>query len=137
MYRCPKRTFILLQNILLQFDICYHETYYATSMPLEKIYYMKTTTNFWDPGTNPLQNVESRTLFYPKIIMPKTFIEDSSNIKHPKNVKDINNSTSSHPVSCFVIPRPATMKGWKKEVFWKTRVLGNLKCNKSNTLKSR
>ena len=60
---------------------CYHETYYATTMPLEKIYYMKTNTNFWDPGTDPLQSVGSRTLFYPITIMPKTFIEDSSNIQ--------------------------------------------------------
>ena len=46
--------------------------------------------------------------------MPKIFIEDSSNLKHPKNVKSINNTTSSYLVSCRVIPRPATMRGEKK-----------------------
>ena len=35
------------------------------------------------------------------------------------------------------IRRPATMKGWEKDVFWKIRTLGNLKCSKSNNLKSR
>ena len=69
--------------------------------------------------------------------MPKIFIEDSSNLKHPKNVKSINNTTSSYLVSCRVIPRPATTKGWEKAVFWKIRALGNLKYNKSNNLKSR
>ena len=34
-------------------------------------------------------------------------------------------------------PRPATVKGWEKKVFWKIRALGNLKYNKSNNLKSR
>ena len=68
--------------------------------------------------------------------MYKTFIEDSGNLKHPKNVKSINNTTGLHLVSC-VIPRLATMKGWEKEVFWKIRALGNLKYNKSNNLKSR
>ena len=69
--------------------------------------------------------------------MSKTFIEDSDNLKHPRNVKSINNTTVSHLVSRRVISGPATMKGWEKEVFWKTRALGNLKCNKSNDLKSR
>ena len=69
--------------------------------------------------------------------MPKIFIEDSSNLKHPKNAKNLNNTTSSHLVSCRVIPRPATMNGWEKDVFWKVRALGNLKYNKSNNLKSR
>ena len=64
--------------------------------------------------------------------MPKIFIEDSGNLKTPKNVKSINNTTVSHLVSFHVIPRPATMKGWEKEVFWKTRALGNLKCNQNN-----
>ena len=36
-----------------------------------------------------------------------------------------------------VIRRPATMKGWEKDVFWKIRALGNLKCSKSTNLKSR
>ena len=69
--------------------------------------------------------------------MLKIFIEDSSNFKHAKNVKSINNTTSSDLVSCRVLTRPATMKGWEKDVFWKKRALGNLKCNKINNLKSR
>ena len=47
-------------------------------------------------------------------IMPKFFIEDSSNLKHPKNVKSVNNITSYYLVSCRVIFRPDTMKEWKK-----------------------
>ena len=69
--------------------------------------------------------------------MPQILIEDSGNLKHPKNVKSISNTTVFHLTSCRVIPRPATMKGWEKEVFWKIHALGNLKCNKSNTLKSK
>ena len=69
--------------------------------------------------------------------MPQILIEDSGNLEHPKNVKSISNTTVSHLVSCRVIPRPATMKGWEKEVFWKMRALGNLKCNKSNNLESK
>ena len=65
--------------------------------------------------------------------MPQILIEDSGNLRHPKNVKSISNTT----VSCPVIPRPATRKGWEKDVFWKIHALGNLKCNKSNNLKSR
>ena len=49
--------------------------------------------------------------------MPQIFIEDFGNLKHPKNVKSINNTTVSHLVSCLVIPRPATMKGLEKEAF--------------------
>ena len=45
--------------------------------------------------------------------MHKIFIEDSGNLKHPKN---INNATGSHLGSCRVIPRLATMKGLEKEV---------------------
>ena len=70
----------------------------------------------------------------PVSIMPQTFIEDSGNLK---NVKSINNTSASHLVSCCVIPRPATEKGLKKDVFWKIRALENLKCNKSNYLKSK
>ena len=51
--------------------------------------------------------------------MPQILIEDSGNLKQPKNVKSINNTTVSHLVSCCVIPWPATIKGWGKEVFWK------------------
>ena len=66
--------------------------------------------------------------------MPKIFIEDSGNRKHPKNVKSIN-TTDSHLVSCCVIPRQATIKEWGKEVFWKIHALGKLKCDQSNNLK--
>ena len=52
-----------------------------------------------------------RTFFYPMSIMLKIFIEDSSNLKHAKNVKSINNTTSSDLVSCRVLTRPTTMKG--------------------------
>ena len=69
--------------------------------------------------------------------MPKIFIEDSGNLKNPKNVKTISNITSSRLVSCCIIPGPATINGWEKEVFWKIPALGNLKSNKSNNLKSR
>ena len=49
--------------------------------------------------------------------MPQILIEDSRNLKHPKNVKSIGNTTVSFRFSCRVIPRPGTMKGWEKEVF--------------------
>ena len=42
--------------------------------------------------------------------MPQILIEDSGNLKHPKNVKSISNTTVSHLVSCRVIPRPTTKK---------------------------
>ena len=51
------------------------------------------------------------TLFYTTSKITKIFIVDSSNLKHLKNVKSINNTTSSYLLSCRVIPRPATMKG--------------------------
>ena len=59
-------------------------------------------------GIDHPQSVGSRTLFYPISIMPQIFIED---FKHSKSVKSINNTTSSHLVSCRVIPRAATVKG--------------------------
>ena len=80
-------------------------------MLLEELCYLKTNINFRDPGKNPPKSVGSRTLFYLMSIMPRIFIEDSSNLKHHKNVKSINNTTSSYLVSCRVIFRPATMKG--------------------------
>ena len=80
------------------------------------------------PGTDQPQSVESRTLFYHIGIMLQIFIKDSGNLKNSKNVKSINNTTVSHLVSCRVIHRPAMQK---------ICALGNLKCNKSNTLKSR
>ena len=64
--------------------------------------------------------------------MPKIFFEDSGNLKHPKNVKSINNTTVYHLVSCRVIHEPATIKGREKEVLRKISVLGNLKCNRNN-----
>ena len=48
--------------------------------------------------------------------MPKIFLEDSGNLKHPKNVKSIDNTTVYHLVSCRVIPEPATIKGREKVV---------------------
>ena len=84
------------------------------------------------PGTDSLQSVGSKTLFYPIGIMPKIFVEDSGNLKHPKNVKSINNTMAPQLVYCHVIPRPATIKGREKEVFWKICALGNLKCNQNN-----
>ena len=69
--------------------------------------------------------------------MPQMLIEDSGNLKNPKNLKSINNTTVFHIVSCRVIPKQATMKGWEKEVFWKIHALGNLKCNKNNNLESK
>ena len=80
-------------------------------MILEKLCYIKTYINFRDPGTDPSQGVGFRTFFYSMNIMLNTFIEDSSKLKHPKNVKIINNITSSCLISCRAIPRPATMKG--------------------------
>ena len=64
--------------------------------------------------------------------MPQILVEDSGNLKHPKNGKIISNTAVSHLVRCRVIPRPATMKGWENEVFRKVQALENLKCNKSN-----
>ena len=69
--------------------------------------------------------------------MPQILIEDSDNLKHPKNVESISNTTVSHLVSCRLIPRPDTMEEWEKEMFWKIHALGNLKYNKSNNLESK
>ena len=79
-------------------------------MFLEKLCYIKTNINFRDPGTDPPQCAGSKTVFYPMSIMPKIFIEDSSNLKHPKNMENINSITVPHLVSCHIIPRLATMK---------------------------
>ena len=49
-------------------------------------------------------------------------------------MKSINNTTGSQLVSCRVIPRPATLNGWEKEMFLNIRALGNLRCNKSNKI---
>ena len=108
------------KNIMLQFSIktttlieCYLKSY-ATW-----IFYKKrklTKISGTKSGTNPLQSVGSSTLFYPVSIMPQFF---SSNLKHLKNVKAINNTTGSHLVSCRVIPKPATMQRWEKRSFEK------------------
>ena len=88
-------------------------------------------------GTDQLQSVGSGNLFCSISILLQTFIENFGNLKHPENVKSINDTTVCHLVSCRVIPRSATMKGWEKEVFWKILALGNLKFNKSNNWKFR
>ena len=132
----PKGPWFYPKIIMFQFYICYYINYYATWMILS-LCYIKTYINFRNFGTGPLQSIGSRNLFYPMSIMPKIFIEDSSNLKHPKNMENINSITVPHLVSCHIIPRPATMKRWEKEVFWKIRALGNLKYNESNNLKSR
>ena len=120
-YRCPKRSFILPPpNIMLQFYKCYRKNYCATGILLEKLFHMKSNINSGTkPGTDLLQSAGSKTLFYPISIMFKLFIEDSGNLKR----KTINNTTVSLLVSCCVIPRSATMKGWEKEVFWKIVLL--------------
>ena len=46
--------------------------------------------------------------------MRQILIEDSGNLKHPKSVKSISNTTASHLVSCRVKPGPATIKGSEK-----------------------
>ena len=79
---------------------------------------MKTKLNFRDQAWNRYpppprisQSLELRIVFYPISIMPKIFIEDSGNLKNPKNVKTISNITSSRLVSCCIIPGPATING--------------------------
>ena len=67
-------------------------------MLLEKLCYIKTNMNFRYLGTDSPQSVGSRSLFYLMSIMPK----DSSNLKRPKNLKSINNTTISYLVSCRV-----------------------------------
>ena len=59
------------------------------------------------PGTDRLQSVGSRTLFYQISIMLQNLIEDFGNLKNPKKVKSINNTTVSDLVSYRVILRPA------------------------------
>ena len=98
---------------------------------------MISNTHFSVPGTDHLQSIGWMTLFYPISIVPKIFLKDFSNLKHLKNLKSINNSTSSNLFSYFLINRPVTMKELEKHVFSKILALGNLKFNKSNNLKSR
>ena len=59
------------------------------------------------PGTDRLQSVGSRTLFYQISIMLQNLIEDFGNLKNPKKAKSINNTTVSDLVSYRVILRPA------------------------------
>ena len=54
-------------------------------MPLEKLCCMKSKQiPGTKPGTDPPQSFELKTLFYPVSIMPKIFIKDTGNLKHPK-----------------------------------------------------
>ena len=117
-----------LQNIMLQFYICYHKNYYATWTILEKLCHIKSNINF---RADPQQSVGSKTVFYPIRIMTKIFSKDPGNLITPPYTIT-NNITVSHLVSCREIPRPSTMKEWDKEVFWKIHALGNLKCNQNN-----
>ena len=48
---------------------------------------MKTNINFKGKAWNrPPQSAGPRNLFYPKSIKPKILIEESGNLKHPKNI---------------------------------------------------
>ena len=76
-------------------------------MLLEKLY------QAWN---RPTQSVGSRTLFYHMSMMLQIFIEDSGNLKNPRNVKSIHNTTASHLVSCRVILRPGVQKKKKKNM---------------------
>ena len=73
-----------------------------------------TNINFRDQDCNraPVK-CSIKDFIYPKSIMLQIFIEDSGNLK---NVTNINNTTTSHLVSCRVILRPATVKGLEKEM---------------------
>ena len=133
----PKGPLYYLEMSCFSFTYIIIKNYYATWMLLEKLCYIKSNINFRYPGIDPLQSIGSRTLFYTMSIMPKIVIKYSSNLKYPKNVKSIKNTTSSYLVSCCVISKPATMEGWEKDVFWKICAPRNLKRNKSNNLKSR
>ena len=131
------------QNIMFQFYICYHKSYYATWMLLEKLSCLnvssktKINLSFGDQAWNKLPTkCWVKDFILPISAMPQIFMVDYGNLEHPKNLKSINNTMISDLNSCRVIPRPA-MKRWKKEVFWKIHSLGNLKCNKSNNLKSK
>ena len=63
------------------------------------------------PGTDRPWSIGSRTIFYPISIMLQISFKDSGNLKHPKNMKSINNTTVYQLFSCRVIPRLDTMKG--------------------------
>ena len=87
---CFSFTYVVIKTIML------------LECSLKKLCYIKTNINFRDLGTDFPQSVGSRSLFYLMSIMPKMFIEDSSNLKRPKNLKSINNTTMSYLVSCRV-----------------------------------
>ena len=134
------------ENIAFQFYICHHKKLLcylnATRRTMLHECFIKNENWLKFQGPNLEQTDRkvfgSRTLFYRISIMLQIFIEDSGNLKHPKNVKSINNAMGSDLVSCRVLPGlPAIMKRWEKEVFWKIDALGNLKCNRSNVLKSK
>ena len=134
------------ENIAFQFYICHHKKLLcylnATRRTMLHECFIKNENWLKFQGPNLEQTDRkvfgSRTLFYRISIMLQIFIEDSGNLKHPKNVKSINNAMGSDLVSCHVLPGlPAIMKRWEKEVFWKIDALGNLKCNRSNVLKSK
>ena len=116
------------------FCLCFDKNYYATWMLLEKLCHMKSNINFRDQAWNrpPTECCVKDFILLHKYHGQNFLSKILATLKHPKNVKSINNTTVSHVVSCRVIPRPATMKGWQKEVFWKIRALGNLKCNQNN-----
>ena len=65
-------------------------------MLLEKLCAIKSNINF---GDQTLEQTPTKfwvkDFILPMSIMPKIFIEDSGNLKHPKNVKSINRSNNS------------------------------------------
>ena len=66
---------------------------------------MRTDLNFSDQAWNRLTaNCRFKNFNLPLNILPQILIEDSGNLKHPKNVKSISNTTVSHLVSCHVVP---------------------------------
>ena len=114
------------QNITLQFYICHLKFTMLLECYLKNyatwLFHKKrelTQISGTKPGTDQLRSVGSRILFYHISIMLQIFIKDSGNLKNPKNVKSINNTTVSHLVSCRVIHRPAMQKkirSWKSKM---------------------
>ena len=143
-YRSPKRISLHITPKISRFSFTC--IIIKTTMVLEG--YLKNYATWMfhkKPAPNPgtkgpsleTDRPQSVGSFYLVSIMPQILIKVSDNLKHPKNVKSISNTSVSHLVSCRVIPRPATMKMWENAVFWKIQALGNLKCNKSNNLESK
>ena len=66
----PKGASYYPQNIMLQFYVCYHKSYYAALMLLEKLCYMKTSTKFRDqaqsrpPSPSPAKCRVKDFIFY-------------------------------------------------------------------------